>query len=38
MARPSEFTQEIADTICQSLAEGNSLRSICEADDMPSKA
>lgn len=38
MARPSEFTQEIADTICQQLAEGNSLRSICRADDMPDKS
>ncbi|WP_412474605.1 terminase small subunit protein [Rhizobium sp. WW22] len=35
--RPSEFTSEIADEICERLAEGNSLRSICEADEMPSK-
>ncbi|MER9912227.1 terminase small subunit protein [Mesorhizobium sp. M0050] len=38
MARPSEFTQDIADTICELLADGKSLRSICEADDMPSRA
>ncbi|MBZ9693918.1 terminase small subunit protein [Mesorhizobium sp. CO1-1-9] len=37
MARPSEFTQEIADTICEQLADGHSLRSICEADDMPNR-
>ncbi|PAQ09731.1 terminase small subunit protein [Mesorhizobium temperatum] len=35
MARPSSFTQEIADAICEKLADGRSLRSICEADDMP---
>ncbi|TJV42394.1 MAG: terminase small subunit protein [Mesorhizobium sp.] len=38
MARPSEFTQEIADAICQRLAEGNSLRSICLDEDMPAKS
>ncbi|QND57401.1 terminase small subunit protein [Mesorhizobium huakuii] len=37
MARPSEFTNEIATAICERLAEGKSLRSICLADDMPSK-
>lgn len=36
MARPSEFTQETADRICEGLVEGQSLRSICLADDMPS--
>lgn len=38
MARPSEFTQEKADAICQQLAEGNSLRSICLDEDMPAKS
>lgn len=33
--RPSTFTQEIADRICEALIEGRSLRSICEAEDMP---
>jgi hypothetical protein len=28
----------MADAICLKLAEGNSLRSICEADDMPAKS
>ena len=38
MARQSEFTQEIADIICERLAEGESLVRICKDDDMPSKA
>lgn len=38
MGRPSEFTQEIADTICERLAEGESLRAICAGDEMPNKA
>lgn len=36
--RPSEFTQETADIICERLADGESLREICGADDMPSRA
>lgn len=36
--RPSSFTQEIADTICERLVEGQSLRAICLSDDMPSAA
>jgi len=35
MARPSSYTQEIADSICAQLAEGISLRSVCAAEDMP---
>lgn len=35
MGRPSSFNQETADAICLRLAEGNSLRTICQADDMP---
>ncbi len=31
----SSFTQETADAICEALADGKSLRSICAADDMP---
>lgn len=38
MPRPSEFTQEIADTICEQIADGKSLRSICRVDAMPSKS
>lgn len=35
MGRPSEFTQEIADEICELLIVGKSLRSICLAETMP---
>lgn len=35
MGRPSEYTQEIADTICEELAMGRSLRSVCEDKGMP---
>lgn len=37
MARPSDFTQEKANAICELLMEGRSLRSICAQDDMPSQ-
>lgn len=33
--RVSEFTQETADEICQRIADGESLRSICAGDAMP---
>lgn len=36
MAQPSSFTQEIADKILERLADGESLRSICRDDTMPS--
>lgn len=36
--RPSGFSQEQADHICSRLAEGESLRSICLADEMPDKS
>ena len=36
--RPSSYTQEIADTVCQRIAEGESLRTMCRDDDeMPSE-
>lgn len=38
MSRQSEFTQEVADAICERLSDGESLRSICDAEDMPNKA
>jgi hypothetical protein len=34
--RPSDFTQELADRICAQLSEGNSLRSVCRQESMPS--
>ncbi len=36
--RPSDFTEELADIICERIADGASLRSICAADDMPNKS
>lgn len=33
--RPSTFSQEIADTICERLANGESLRKICLDEAMP---
>lgn len=35
--RPSAYTDEIAACICARLAEGESLRKICEDKDMPSR-
>lgn len=35
MARPSDYTLEIAMTICERLVEGESLRAICREDAMP---
>ncbi len=33
--RPSIYSQELADSICEQLALGNSMRTVCAADDMP---
>lgn len=33
--RPTIFTQELADKICEQIILGKSLKSICEATDMP---
>ncbi len=33
--RPSTYSQSIADEICERLAQGQSLLSICELDHMP---
>lgn len=37
MARPSDYSPELAELICLRLAEGDSLRTICRDEDMPSK-
>lgn len=34
--RPSKYSQELADRICEQLASGQSMRTVCKADDMPS--
>lgn len=36
--RPSDFTQELADIICERIADGESLRSICAEEGMPAKS
>lgn len=33
--RPTAFTAKLAETICLKLAEGQTLREICKADEMP---
>lgn len=38
LGRPSDFTQELADKICERIADGESLRAICRDDEMPNKA
>lgn len=38
MGRPSDYTPEIAVTICGLLAEGRSLRKICDQEGMPSQS
>lgn len=37
MPRQTEFKQTIADEICERIADGESLRKICESEDMPAK-
>ncbi len=37
MAPPTKYSQKVADQICERLAEGRSLRSICRDADMPGK-
>ena len=38
MGRPSEYTNEMAESICDRLADGESLRSVCRDESMPSKS
>lgn len=38
MARPSDYSEELSDIICVRIADGESLRTICDNDDMPDKA
>lgn len=35
LGRPSTFTQELADEICEQLAMGLSMRTVCKAEHMP---
>jgi hypothetical protein len=38
MSRPTKYSDELVAAICERIADGESLRSICEDDDMPSKS
>lgn len=38
IGRPSRYTQEIADEICERLARGESLNSICKSEHMPAES
>ncbi|MHC2462104.1 terminase small subunit-like protein [Bradyrhizobium embrapense] len=38
MARPSDYSLELAALICDRMAEGESLRTICKAEDMPARS
>lgn len=33
--RPTKFTQKLADEICEAIALGNSMRTVCEQDGIP---
>jgi len=35
VGRPTGYTQEFADLICERLALGESMRTVCRAEDMP---
>ena len=35
VGRPTKYNENMADTICERLAQGISLRTVCLADDMP---
>lgn len=37
MARPTKYSQELIDNICSQIAEGKSLRTICDDDSMPTR-
>jgi len=38
VARPSKFTQKLADAICEQLVDGKSLRTICSTAKMPGRS
>ena len=35
MGRPSTFSQEAADRICEEIALGKSMRTVCAQDELP---
>jgi len=38
MSRPSDYSENLASKICEMIADGKSLRSICQDDDMPAQS
>lgn len=38
MARPSDYSDALAESICLKIADGESLRAICESDDYPDRS
>lgn len=38
IGRPTTYTPNLASRICEEIAEGKSLREICEAEDMPHRS
>ena len=37
MGRPTDYSEEIIETICTRLSEGESLKKICDSDGMPTR-
>jgi hypothetical protein len=35
MSRPTDYSADVAAEVCARVAEGNSIRKVCVADDMP---
>ncbi len=38
VGRPSDYTPELANKVCEQISLGNSLKRVCTSDDMPSIA
>lgn len=38
LGRPSDYTPELAETICARIADGDSLRTICAEEGMPARS
>lgn len=38
MGRPTVYSEELADIICDRIADGESLRAICSDEDMPARS
>lgn len=38
IGRPTDYTEELADHICERLCDGESLRAICSGEGMPNRA